>query len=135
MQLFTVDQADVDTVWPRVAPLLSKALEHSDGELGTEQLYKLALTGRVRIVLAMRDDVFVGAAAVEFVRYPNYVVANVIALGGNSLMAGEGEFHLLKQWAKANGAAKLQGYCRESVARLLRRAGLKQTYVVVRCDL
>jgi len=135
LMLCTVGPERLDEVWPQAAPLLNKALETSDGELDLSQLRLLVATGAARLVLGIRDGVVVGAAAVEFVQYPNYRVASVIAIGGVSLLAGRDVFQQLRVWAKTQGASKLQGYCSEAVARLWRRFGMEQTYIVVRCDL
>lgn len=141
LRMVLVERDKLDAAWPRVAPLLARALERSEGELDLAQLRLLAVLGRVEIIAALRENDAVKAAwAVEYIDFPNYRVANIVAIGGREVFAHPEAWQQFKAWLKSErGCSKVQGYCPASVARLWlgpwSNLGMHEAYRVVRADL
>lgn len=133
--IFHVPPERLDEVWPEAAVVLGKAVNCSEGEFDLGQLRMLVTQGLGTLLVAERGGKLVGAAVVEFVQYPNYRVANVIALAGQGLSADKESAKRLAAWAKSRGATKLQAFCSPSRTRLFSRFGFSKRYDVVRLDL
>ena len=125
----------IDGEWPKVSGFLADGLLYSEGEITIEQLRMLCGRGQVDVFVTLKDGKAVGAFAVEPVVYPNFRVANVISAGGRGVFTQECWPHFTR-WLRDFGYSKVQGYCRPSVARLLRRIdGFRTSYELVRADL
>lgn len=129
------DVRQLDVIWLEVMPLLGPALDCGEGELDIAQLRLLLVSRKAELLLAMSDNAVAGAAVVEFVQYPNYMVGSFIAIGGKGLFASDADADQVKHWLKNMGASRMQGYCPDSVARLWARRGGRKAYNVMRWDL
>ncbi len=122
--------------WGEVSPMLAAALETGRGELDIDQLGLLLIQGRAKLLVACDEMGAVhGALAVEFIDYPNYRVGHVIAIGGRGLVESAEAWQQVKDWLKREGCACVQGFAKDSIARLWRRRGMKTVYQVVRDEL
>lgn len=130
-----VEPDALDQIWGIVASFVERALKHSDGELTTDQV-RLLLTQRfAHLFVGVRSEVIVGAMVVEFKQYPNYRVANIIAVGGDDMWLDRDMFDRFRTWAKNRGATKIETSCRPAIARLLEtRCGMHQQYITMRAD-
>lgn len=124
-----VQPYELDRVWDDVVPLLNRALQRCDGELDASQLRLLCVQGAALLFVA-RD----GCAVVEMIRYPNYQVAHVVAIGGKFIGDRE-HYEAFKELLRQGGASKVQGWTTGGVTRLWKRLGLRETYTVMRDDL
>ena len=75
-----------------------------------------------------------GAATVNFINYPASRVAFVTAIGGK-LITSPDTFAQMSSIFKANGATKIQGMAKESVARLWKRFGFEDKATLVETKL
>jgi len=135
LDIFHVPVETLDGVWPEASKLLERAVNCSDGELDINQLRMLVTQGLGTLLVAERGGRLIGAAVIEFIQYPNYRVANVIAVGGRGLYFDGAATDRLAAWAKSRGATKLQAFCSPSRTRLFSRFGFSKRYDVVRRDL
>jgi hypothetical protein len=133
MPVFHTKQHELDAVWPHVAHYIKSALDTGHGEMTADQARYAIAKGMAELFILKTDDKINGAILVEFMNYPNYRVANVIALGGKGVVKDWAEF---KQWLKFGGASYVEGHCFESVAKLWeRKLGMKEAYKVMRAEL
>lgn len=75
-----------------------------------------------------------GAAAVNIYNMPNYRVAFVVAIGGK-LISNDETYAQLCALLKSFGATKIRGVAREAIARLWKRYGFRERYILVEADL
>lgn len=133
MSVSHIQQFQLDAIWPQVEKFIQSALDTSQGEMNASQARYALARGLAELFVAHDGDNITGAALVEFVNYPNYRVANVIATGGRGMVKEAGEF---KAWLKKGGATFVEGHCHEGVARLWEsKLGMKRAYVVMRGEL
>lgn len=133
MSVIHVQQYQIDEYWPKVEKLLADALSYSQGEMDVSQLRFSIARGMSSLFVAIEDGTVTGAAAVEFVNYPNFRSAVIMAIGGVGVVK---HFEDFKQWLKFGGATKMEGCCRPSIVRLWRmKLGMKEAYTVMRGDL
>ena len=117
--------------WPLVEQMLEEAANFSNGDYNIEQVKLYVNTGAWTLLVAVDDENMIhGAAAVSFINYPNSRVAFVTCSGGKGIF-NRGVVEQLCAIAKSMGATKVQATSRESVARLLQRAGFDRCAVVL----
>lgn len=130
LNLKIVPVTHIQQAWDNVSPLLASAMVHSAGEYNLDQLKVMLVEGRqTLLVLVDEDDKIQTAFTIEWINYPNHRVAFMTSIGGKTDVNA---FNQFKDWAKANGATKLQGAAFESVARLWKRKlGYENRYIIV----
>lgn len=128
----TVISADFEP--EAVRRLLDLALSHCEGELSAADVLDLVGQQRAFLLGVIEHGALKAAGAVEIIEYPRYRVANIIAVGGSGVFLRRDELQWLKTLVKDMGCAKLQTYCRGSVARWLARLGMHESYRVMRLD-
>lgn len=131
IQVQFVDTNYVHQVWNLVEPFLAKGLVRSGGEYNADQLKVFLVSGAQKLLIAVEDNVINGAAAIEFINYPNERVAFVTSIGGK-MIANKEVWEQFESWCRHNGATMVRGAAFESVARLWKKAfGVEQRYVIV----
>lgn len=122
-----VDTAYVAQVWPHVSQYLEEALTSSPEfpdwatNYTADHVQVFLTAGSWLLVVAVDEQQKIqGACTVSFINYPLHRVAFITAIGGSFItdMDSHSQF---KQLLKQRGATKIQGYCRDSVVRLLQR--------------
>jgi len=138
-QLQVVDVTYLAQVWPQVVKYLEASLAEGQEQEGIPEwngcyniyhVQSFISNGTWLLVVAVEDGIIKGSATVSFINYPMSRVA-VITLTGGKLVTGENEFYQLFALLKTYGATKVQAYCRESVARMLKRRGFKPVSTLV----
>ena len=121
----------VNQAWPLVENYLESAVQYGGDDYTLEQVKVFVATGQWLLVVAADEQGAVkGAATISFSNYPNDRVAFVTFIGGR-LISNQETFKQFSELLKANGATKIQGAARESIARLWSRYGFKERYIVV----
>ena len=121
--------------WPLVEAMLAGAVEHGHGEYTLDQVKLYVNTGDWSLlVVTDRFNAIHGAMVVSYVNQPNARVAFVICAGGKGFF-NKDIVDQLKVIAAGGGATKIQAGTRESVARLLAKAGFKRQSVVLEIDM
>lgn len=134
---FLVEQADVVREWPQLAPLFEKVVSRAvHGEFTTEDLYRMATEGRIRVGLVREGGEIILAMAFEFKHYPRALAINFLAMGGRGLQAVLSRFlGTFKQWARDAGAMWIEASCSPAMARIYARHDFLTTYQLLRLDL
>lgn len=117
--------------WDVVGKFIQEALEQGGvEEYTTEQVKVYLINKQWSLFVAVEENAIKGCAVVSFANYPNGMIAFVCAIGGK-FIGNKDTLYSFKSLLKSMGATKIQGYARESVARLWKRIGFenKQTLV------
>jgi len=132
MKIQHVDLVHIHVIWEQIAPFFKSALEKSEVDEYTLDQVKVRITdGTWRVLVAVDEaNVIAGAAALHFFNRPDSRVGYINLIGGR-LISNADTFEQLKNFMRVNGATKIEGSARESVARLWTRYGFKEKYRVV----
>lgn len=133
----SVDTNHVHQVWPMVQGYVQEALdkggdfpEWSNG-YNAHHVQQYVTSGQwLLVVAADGDNVVHGAMTISFITYPLHRVAFVTTAGGK-FIANPELLEQLKALVKLHGATKIQAFCRESMVRLLARAGFEPRNTLV----
>lgn len=126
-----VPQQFVAQTWPLVEEFIASANKYGGDDYTLDQIKMYATQGQWVLLVAADEEAKVhGAATVSFLNYPNDRVAFVTSIGGK-LISNDDTFEQLKTLLRSMGATKIQGAARESIARLWKRYGFAERYVVV----
>lgn len=111
----------VHQAWPHVKQFVDAAVAEGQGaaDYGTEHVLQYLASGQwVLFVAVDEEQKSHGACTVSFINYPLHRVAFVTTYGGKFL-SNDVVMEQFKTLLKANGATKIEAYCRESMVRLL----------------
>lgn len=121
-------------LWPTISTFLDSALQHSEGELSSDDIRTMVENEQAFILVVVVGGEIKAAGAVEITQYPRFKVANIIAVGGDCVFLKRSELEWLKMLCKDMNIRSVQTYCRPSMARLLNRLGMRDAYRVMRLD-
>lgn len=132
-----VDTNFVQQVWPMVEDYIQSALEKggdfpdwADG-YNISHVQGFVTSGQWLLLVAVDEENKIhGAMTVSFANYPLHRVAFVTTTGGK-FIANPELLGQLKVLVKHRGATKIQAFCRESMVRLLSRAGFEPRNTLV----
>lgn len=132
MKIQCIELQYVNVMWPHIEPFIRSAWEAGGTYEYTLDQYKMRLTDGTWVALIAVDDEnkIHGAAVVSFFNRPDARVGYIMSIGGR-LITNADTFEQLKNFMLINGATKIEGSARESVARLWTRYGFKEKYRVV----
>jgi hypothetical protein len=132
MKIQHIDIKYVNMMWPDIEPYIRSSIEGAGLFEYTIDQYKLRLTDGVWMALVAvdEDNKIHGAAVVTFFNRPDARVGFIVAIGGK-LITNKDTFEQLKNFMSLNGATRIEGNARESIARLWVRYGFKEKYRVV----
>lgn len=117
--------------WAQVASHIEEALKYSNGDYTLDQMKLLVCTGQQQLLVAVDEDNNVhGAATISFINYPNDRVAFITAMGGK-LITGKDTFPQLCRVLGLQGATKIQGAVRPSMAKLCKKYGFSEVAALV----
>lgn len=121
--------------WDQVEKFLADALKHGTDDYNIDQLKAMACMGQQLLLVAVDDSMKVhGAATISFINYPNHRVAFITAVGGK-LITGADTFQQLRRVLGLQGATKIQGAVRPSMAKLIKKHGFSEVAALVEVKL
>ena len=130
-----VSQQFVAQTWPLVEHHIATAVVHAGDDYTLDQIRLLVSAGQWILLVAVDEkNIIHGAATVNFVNYPNDRIAFITFIGGK-LISTQDTFAQLKNILKQFGATKIQGAAREAIARLWKRYGFNERYIIVETKL
>ena len=132
-----VDINHIQQVWPMVEGYIQEAIDKGgdfpDWAVGynLSHIQAFVTSGQWLLLVAMDEErVMHGAMTISFLNYPLHRVAFITTTGGKFIANSE-LLDQLKALVKAHGATKIQAFCRESMVRLLSRAGFEPRNTLV----
>ena len=121
--------------WELVAPFLDRALVFSQGDYNLDQLKSLIILGQQTLLVAVDEANEVrGAASIAFINTPNSRIAFITTIGGK-LITNEDTFAQLRAFLISQGATKIQGYVRQSMAKFRKKYGFEEKAALVEATL
>lgn len=121
----------VSQSWNLVSGFIGDALEFSDDDYSLDQAKVYLTNGQWQLIIALDNlGKIKGCCTVSFLNYPNDRVAFITTIGGK-FISDKDIYKEFTELLKAQGATKVQGAARESIARLWRRLGFKEKYIIV----
>jgi hypothetical protein len=135
MNIQLVPLSLIHQTWPLVERFIADALQWGEDDYTVEQVKVYITKGEWMLLVAVDEGgVIQGAAAVNIYNMPNSRVAFVVAIGGKLISSNE-TYAQLCALLKSFGATKIQGVARESIARLWKRYGFRERYILVEANL
>jgi len=115
--------------WEFVKHYIASPLEHANGEITTEDIYR-NLVAEQMYLFVVRRPLICAAATCEIVQYPRKKAIRVVTLGGENF----GEWgavlnDVLLAWAERIKADGIEAYVRAGLVTKLEQLGYKQIYV------
>jgi hypothetical protein len=129
MKILRIPPDQIAQKWQDIAPFIEDSLAHSGGDFTIDQV-KVYVSSGQWLTLGVFGEKLLGVIVVQFSNMPNDRVAFITAIGGKNITNSD-TFNQFQAILKAHGATKIQGGVRESVARLWRRLGFSQRYILV----
>ena len=121
--------------WPLVEKYVQMAIEYGHGDYTVDQIKMFVNVGQWLLLIARDEEGNIhGAATSSFINYPNARVAFITCIGGK-LISNHETFKQMSDILKANGATKIQGMARPSIARLWKRYGFEEVTTMVEVKL
>lgn len=65
MNFLPVPVAEVDRIWPRLAPGFEQAIRRSTGDMNLPWLYQQCRTGQIVLMIVLQDNDLIGAFAIR----------------------------------------------------------------------
>ena len=135
MPLIHVDPRFLNNVWPKVAPMLQRAIDLDPDEIDISQVELLIRQGHMQLLVWENDEKEVtGAATVEFIDYPKKRVAVVGLMGGTGIVR-DAVFSLAQEWMRKNGATLAKCWAKGSLVKMYEKMGMENTHQVMRMAL
>ena len=117
--------------WPKVEGFIEEAMKYGFGDYTIDQAKLLVNMGSWLLLVAVDEEGNIhGAATVSFINSPNHRSAFITFIGGK-LISNKDTFEQMSNILKANGATKIQGMARPSIARLWKRYGFYERTTLV----
>jgi hypothetical protein len=131
MNVILLNVAYLHQHWEEIEKYIKPALDLSGvEEFNIDQLKAFIANSSWSLFVAEENKEIKGCAVVSFANYPNDRIAFVTAIGGKFISSREVS-DKFKTLLKKMGATKIQGYARESVARLWNRIGFTNKQILV----
>ena len=121
----------IQSEWAVIEGYIADALIKSEcDEYDVNDVKSFLNNGHMHLFVGVAQDKIQGVIVISFVQYPKQKVAFICAYGGK-FVTNQEAYKQLCALFRAFGATKVQGYVRNSVARLTKRLGFveKQTLV------
>jgi hypothetical protein len=132
-----VDVNHIQQVWPMVQGYVQEALDKGGdfpeyaASYNVHHVQSFVTSGQWLLLVAVDEEKAIhGAMTLSFINYPLHRVAFVTTTGGK-FIANPELLEQLKALVKLHGATKIQAFCRESMVRLLSRAGFEPRNTLV----
>jgi len=116
--------------WADVSLFIEDALLFADGDYTLDQVRLAVVSNQWLLIGIYEGDFIKGALTVSFMNMPNDRIGFVTTIGGKNIFTKD-TYKQLVEILKQFGATKIQGGVRESVARLWRKVGFKERYILV----
>jgi hypothetical protein len=116
--------------WAEVSLFIEDALLFADGDYTLDQVRLAVVSNQWLLIGIYEGDFIKGALTVSFMNMPNDRIGFVTTIGGKNIFTKD-TYKQLVEILKQFGATKIQGGVRESVARLWRKVGFKERYILV----
>lgn len=130
MKILRIPPEQMAQRWSTIEPFLGDALTKAVADENIDQAKVYLSSGQWLLLGGFEGENLLGAVAVQFSNRTNDRVAFVTAIGGKNIINAD-SIEEFRNILKSQGATKIQGLARESVARLWRRYGFVERAILV----
>lgn len=135
-QVRGVPSALVEQLWKFAEPYIKRALDHTFGEVGIEDLKAGCLSRDVQLWMMTKDGRVNGAATTEILLYPQKKVCRIITLSGTDFDEWKGvALEVIRAWAAEQGCVGVEVYVRKGFVPKLAELGYKHRYSVCHMEI
>jgi transposase len=117
-RLYGVLSSHIDQIWKEVAPLLSQALEYSDGKYSLESIKQALINRDMQLWLSI-DGHIEACGVTQIVSYPCKKVCNFMFVAGRDMEKWLTFENDIKQWAREHGCQSIELYGRPGWQKIL----------------
>lgn len=122
--------------WPFAEPYIKRALDHTSGEWGTQDLRKLCEENQIQLWLVAEGDRIVAALTTELVNYPRRKHCRIITLAGAKAPQWTPVADtIVSAWAQAQGCDAIEAFVRKGYVSVLAKYGFQHKYSVIAKDI
>lgn len=125
---FQVQPDQVDWFWPQILPLIEKWIPCADGAYTADDIRSYAKFGVIQLFIFHTHEEIKLVCMTEIVQYPRIRAVRLIGMTGSRPRIILQFLPAFEQWAKANGAVRLESLVERRVERLMGRIGLAPRY-------
>ena len=107
----------ISQYWNKIKPFFETSFKFSTDDYSVDQIKFLLVNGQQICLVAVEDDIIIGASAVSINNFPNHRVLHITSMGGRALI----EPDLIEQfeaWARTQGVTKIRAFAQDAQARL-----------------
>lgn len=127
-----VPAAFIEQFWHFGLPYIKRALDHTYGEIGHDDLKKMCLERDGQLWLCYKEGRIIGSGVTQIVIYPKMKVCRIITLAGTEFDSWK---HLADQmiqmWAIEQGCTDMEALTRKGFVPKLQEMGFKHKYSVL----
>lgn len=136
-KISTVDAALVPYVWPRVEPILSRALVHSNDRIDRKSQFDSLINGTDHLWVITKGDEIVATVILQIATYPTGIkmLLCLFCAGKDFALWGDDLHEKLVSFAAENNCTGMELTGRKGWTRLLRQWNWKTEYTVFRKDI
>lgn len=121
----------IPTFWHFAEPYIKRALDHTFGELSTENVKDLCLSRDMQLWMIAKGDRVVGAGTTQIVFYPSMKTCRIVTLAGSDFDEWMDVAHMnIELWAVQQGCDAMEAYVRKGFMPKLLEIGYKHRYSV-----
>ena len=117
--------------WQYAYPFIKEAAAFSDGEYTANDILSFVEKGQQELWVVKKEEQVVWTWVTEVQNRNGRQIVQVVSAGGSDLEAGWYFWPLMSSWMKGLGIEKAEVWCRPSMARLLKKRGLKTKFEVL----
>jgi len=116
--------------WDSIAKLVSLAIPYAGGDYSLDQVKSYLTSGQWLLVCGFEENKMICATTISFINMPNDRIAFITLIGGKKAIEKQ-NYEQLKSILKDHKSTKIQGGARPSVARLWKKLGFQERYILV----
>lgn len=135
LNAFILHSEEVEVLWELLEPFVASSVRHSFGTVTVEGIRKMLFEKQVTAGVLLENDKFVSVFVFHVVPYETYKSVRIIAAAGKRMEEAFKRVDVLITWALSHGASEIEGWCRPSMVRFLRRYGFKPRLSMVTLDI
>jgi hypothetical protein len=122
--------------WPFAEPFIKRALDHTSGEWGVQDLRKFCEENKLQLWLVAEGDRVVAALTTELVNYPHRKHCRIVTLAGaKAPLWTPVADTIVSNWALAQGCDALEAFVRKGYVPVLAKYGFQHKYSVIAKDI
>ena len=127
-------EESVRWIWPEAESFVRRALDHSRGEIGVDDVKERLLDGRMLLwgVWHQERKQFLGLLVTEVIEYPRVKLLRVVTVAGVRLDEWGGlVLETFEKFCRKYDLDGVEAVGRKGLARVLKKLGFEERYTVV----